>query len=90
MKFVVFTLCTDTVGCDQTDCYVLNDSCFLSDGSIDDEFLCSYGNELARDNADMYGLLDDGEEDCYWATYKIVEFDSIEDAQEEYGEVGVM
>lgn len=91
MKFVIFHLETNNVGCSEVLCYMLNDACFNEDGSINDDYLCEYGNELARDNAEMYGLLDnisdDLQEDCYYETHEIVELESLEEAEEEYGEV---
>lgn len=91
MKFVVFHLETSQVGCSAIECYALDDNCFKENGEINDDYLCEYGLELARDNADMYGILDNTSEsgldpeECFYETHEIVEFDSLEEAKEEYG-----
>lgn len=94
MKFVVFNLETNSIGCNDTQCFILNDNCLNPDGSINEDYLDEYGNELARDNADMYGLLDCSEDesgientDIYYSTHEIVEYDSVEEAEEDYGAV---
>ena len=93
MKFIVFELKTNSVGCDTTEIYEANDDCFNEDATLNEEYLSDYGYELARDNADSYGLLedinDDGcePEDNFYATFELVEFDTIEEAEEEYGSV---
>ena len=93
MKFIVFELKTNQVGCDDTNIYKANDSCFNEDGSLNEKYLSEYGYELARDNAEMYGLLDEAlsngldEEECYYVSFKLVEFNSVEEAEEEYGSV---
>lgn len=87
-KFVVFNLETNVVNCSDTKCFLITEKCFNEDGSLNEEYISNYGNMLARDNAEMHGLLDDEDaDDCFYFTYKIVEFDSIEEAEKEYGSV---
>jgi hypothetical protein len=92
MKFILYNLKTNYTNCDETRLYQVEDFCFDDDGSLDENYLCDYGLELARDNAETYGLLDemdddDDECDYFWEEHKLVEYNTKEDALEEYGTI---
>lgn len=94
MAFVLFHLTTDTVGTDAYNVYDLPDEdVYNEDGTINEDYLDDLGNDLAVENADSYGLLDeeDDEDDCdveedagYGYTYTILD-GTKEEIEEEYG-----
>lgn len=94
MAFVLFHLTTDTVGTDADDVYDLPDEdVYNEDGTVNEDYLDDLGNDLAVENADSYGLLDeeDDEDDCdvekdagYGYTYTILD-GTREEIEEEYG-----
>lgn len=94
MAFVLFHLTTDTVGTDADNVYDLPDEdVYNEDGTINEDYLDDLGNDLAVENADSYGLLDeeDDEDDCdveedagYGYTYTILD-GTKEEIEEEYG-----
>lgn len=64
MAFVLFNLTTNVVGCDTHELYELDDNDALNeDNTPNVDYLDEIGYDLARDNADMYGLLDSEDED---------------------------
>ena len=92
MKFIVFELKTNSIGCDATEIYQASEDCFNEDETLNEDYLNEYGYELARDNAESYGLLEESNDGCepednFYATFELVEFDTIEEAEEEYGSV---
>lgn len=93
--FVKFELTTNRVGCDSTQVYK------VADESTSD-YLDEIGNDLARDNAEMYGVFDDAREEaeeagfdfdeseCYRYSYEILEDMTEEEIVEEYGDYEVI
>lgn len=55
--FVKFELSTNRAGCDTTEVYKVADD-------VTDEYLDELGDNLARDNADMYGIIEEAEAEC--------------------------
>ena len=55
--FVLIKCDTCRVGCSSTEVYEFEDG-------TDDEALDTYASELAYENAEMYGILDDERESC--------------------------
>lgn len=96
MAFVLFHLTTDTVGTDTDDVYDLPDEdVYNEDGTVNEDYLDDLGSDLAFENADSYGLLDeeDDEDDCdveedagYGYTYTILD-GTKEEIEEEYGDI---
>lgn len=96
MAFVLFHLTTDTIGTDAYNVYDLPDEdVYNEDGTINEDYLDDLGNDLAVENADSYGLLDeeDDEDDCdveedvgYGYTYTILD-GTKEEIEEEYGDI---
>ena len=96
MAFVLFHLTTDTVGTDAYNVYDLPDeNVYNEDGTVNEGYLDDLGNDLAFENADSYGLLDeeDDEDDCgiepdagYGYTYTILD-GTKEEIEEEYGDI---
>ena len=76
--FIKYELETNRVGYDDTVVVEFDDN-------VTEEYIEEYGNDLARDNADMYGIIIDAEEeakengfeveysDVYWASYEILD-----------------
>lgn len=68
------------------------------DDNVTEEHIEEYGNDLARDNADMYGIIKDAEgeveengfeveySDVYWATYERLDIPR-EEIEECYGSI---
>ena len=89
--FVKFELTTNRVGCDSTQVYKVPDDSTK-------EYLDEVGDDLARDNADMYGIIDEAREEaeeagfdfeeseCYGYSYEILEDMTEEEVVEEYGD----
>lgn len=79
MAYVKFKLTTDRVGCDTEEVYEVEDT--------SNEYLDSVGYDLARDNAEMYGIEqqdDDCEEPFDWS-WEILLNQDKESLEEEYG-----
>jgi hypothetical protein len=90
-KYVLIKCETSRVGCDSENVYE------FPDHFTDDE-INTYANEYARDNAEMYGIIEDEEESCneagiefeedscYRATIKVLDM-TREEIEEEYGDI---
>lgn len=90
--FVLIKCDTCRVGCSSTEVYEFEDG-------TNDEALDTYASELAYENAEMYGILDDEREsceesgiefnegDCYSYSYEILEDMTREEIEEQYGEI---
>lgn len=88
---VLIKCTTNRVGCDTEDVYRFDDN-------ATDEYIQEYADNLARDNAESYGILDEERENCeadgiefiedehYSATYEKLDMTETE-AIEEYGEI---
>lgn len=90
MALVLFELKTDYVGCSTTEVYEISDEqVYKEDESINEEFISEVGYDLARDNAEMYGIYDDGEfdEEPFSFTYKILTGMTREEIEEEWGTI---
>lgn len=92
MRVVVYNLETDRVGCSDTQVYRWNPVfCENNDGSINEDYLRDYGYQLARDNAEMYGILDEDDgcdpEEKFYETHEIINFATEEEAIEAYDEI---
>lgn len=93
--FVKFELTTNRVGCDSTQVYKVADESTSN-------YLDEIGNDLARDNAEMYGIIDEAREEaeeagfdfeeseCYGYSYEILEGMTEEEIVEEYGDYEVI
>ena len=93
--FVEFKLTTNRVGCGVTQVFKVRGDCTK-------EYLNEVGDDLARDNADMYGILDEAREEaeeagfdfeeseCYGYSYEILEGMTEEEIVEEYGDYEVI
>lgn len=89
--FVLIKCTTCRVGCDNEQVYEFEDS-------ITEEELQTYADECAKDNADMYGIIEDEMEaaedsgfefeecQCYEGSYEILNM-TKEEIEEEYGEI---
>ena len=73
---VLFHLRTEEVGADE-------DTVYRIDEDVDDAGLDDIAYELARDNAEMYGVEDDEQFSGWWEKLHISE----EEAEELYGEI---
>lgn len=84
MAFVKFTLSTNYVGTTTTEVYEIPDE------EVNESTLDALGYDLARDNAEMYGIEaeDDGfePEDLFSFNYEVLE-GSREEIEEDYGEI---
>lgn len=90
--FVLIKCDTWYEGCSSTEVYE------FADGT-DEEALDAYANELAREDAEMYGIFDDEQEacdeagiefnesDCYSYSYEILKDMTREEIEEQYGEI---
>ena len=90
-KYVLIKCKTCRTGCDSEEVYEFPDH--FTDDEIE-----SYANECARDNAEMYGIIEDEEADadeagiefeecnCYWAVTKVLNM-TREEIEEEYGDI---
>lgn len=88
---VLIKCTTNRVGCDTENVYRFDDD-------SKDEYIQEYANDLARDNAESYGIFDEERENCddsgiefiedehYSATYEKLDMTDAE-AIEEYGEI---
>lgn len=81
--FVKMCLRTNRVGCDFDEVYEVDDN-------YTDEELTEVAHDLARDNAEMYGIFDDDgdfeDEGNYWGYWERLE-GTREEIEEEYGEI---
>ena len=89
--FIKYELKTNRVGYDDTVVVEFDDA-------ITEQHIEEYGNDLARDNADMYGIIIDAEKeakengfeveysDVYWASYEILDIPR-EEIEECYGSI---
>ena len=89
--FVKFELTTNSVGCDATLVYKVADE-------STSEYLDELGNDLAKDNAEMYGIIDEAREEaeeegfdfieseCYEYNYEVLEGMTEDDIIAEYGD----
>ena len=90
--FVLIKCDTCRVGCSSTEVYEFEDG-------TDNEALGVYASELAYENAEMYGILDDeresceesgiefNESDCYSYSYEVLDDMTREEIEEQYGEI---
>lgn len=90
--FVLIKCDTCRVGCSSIEVYEFEDG-------TDNEALDVYVSELAYENAEMYGILDDeresceesgiefNESDCYSYSYEVLEGMTREEIEEQYGEI---
>lgn len=90
--FVLIKCDTCRVGCSSTEVYEFEDG-------TDNEALDTYASELAYENAEMYGILDDeresceesgiefDESECYSYEYTVLEGMTREQIIEQYGEI---
>lgn len=82
---VLFHLRTNVIGCDSDEVYEF-------DTDMSDDALYEYGYELAKANAEMYGVAyQDDDSGCepeegFYATYEVLDI-SREEAEELYGTV---
>lgn len=90
--FVLIKCDTCRVGCSSTEVYEFEDG-------TDNEALDVYASELAYENAEMCGILDDeresceesgiefNESDCYSYSYEVLDNMTREEIEEQYGEI---
>lgn len=90
--FVLIKCDTCRVGCSSTEVYEFEDG-------TDEEALDVYADELAHENAEMYGIFDDeresceesgiefDESDCYSYSYEVLDDMTREEIEEQYGEI---
>lgn len=90
--FVLIKCDTCRVGCSSNEVYEFEDG-------TDNEVLDTYASELAYENAEMYGILDDEREsceesgvefyesDCYSYSYEVLDDMTREEIEELYGEI---
>ena len=81
MAFVKFRLTTDRIGCDAEEVYEVDNT--------SSEYLNDIGYDLARDNAEMYGIEqqdDDCEEPFDWS-WEILLNQDKDSLEEEYGNI---
>ena len=83
--FIKFRLTTSLVGCDNIVVCKVPDNADL-------DYLAELGNELARDNAESYGVLDDvsddeDESDYFDYSYEFLKGMTEEDIVDEYGHI---
>lgn len=89
---VLFKLRTDRVGCDTDEVYEIEDKYASNeDGTLNETYLNEVGYDLARDNAEMYGVQQDEEieEEPFSYLFEVLEC-SREEAEELYGEVNII
>lgn len=88
--FVLYDLRTNRVDCDARGVYELDDEegARNLDGSVNEKYLDEIGWELARDNAEIYGIDcdDEDEEDSVSYSYEILD-KTREEVEEEYGNI---
>lgn len=79
--FIKFVLTTSLVGCDNIVVCKVPDNADL-------DYLAELGNELARDNAESYGVLDDEDESDYFDySYEFLKDMTEKDIVDEYGHI---
>ena len=88
---VLIKCSTNRVGCDKQEVYQFDDN-------STEEYLQEYADDLARDNAESYGIFDEEreeaedsgiefiEDECYNGSYEILDM-TYDEALDEYGEV---